>query len=132
MAKIKVLAGDIGNGDWTVIHNLAAFEIILPADVKGLGFFAGIKAAMTPTKIVLKGGIASVETMSEEQIKSAVGAGLWGAAGAVLLGPLGLLAGVLAGGNRKEVVFSCTLKDGRKFLASSDQRTFTAFQAEAF
>jgi hypothetical protein len=53
-------------------------------------------------------------------------------AGAVLLGPLGLLAGVLVGGRKKEITFVAKLKDGRKFLGTPDSKTFTQLQAAVF
>jgi len=44
--------------------------------------------------------------------------------GALALGPVGLLAGVILGGNKKEVTFVARLKDGRKFLATVDSKTY--------
>jgi hypothetical protein len=84
-----------------------------------------------PTEI-LTGNIATVEQVTDENKKNFVGAAGWGLVGAVALGPLGLLAGVLAGGNRKEVCFACTLKDGRRFLAIADSATYQRFLAETF
>ena len=45
-------------------------------------------------------------------------------AGGALLGPAGLLAGLLLGGRREETTFVAKLKDGRKFLASVDKRAW--------
>lgn len=56
----------------------------------------------------------------------------WGVAGAALLGPIGLLAGLLLGGKGKDVTFILKLKDGRKMLATTDSKTFTKIAAMAF
>lgn len=53
-------------------------------------------------------------------------------AGLVAEGPLGALAGVLAGGNKKEITFIAEFKDGRQILASTDSKTFTKTQAATF
>lgn len=55
-----------------------------------------------------------------------------GVAGAALLGPIGLLAGLLLGGKGKDVTFILKLKDGRKMLATTDSKTFTKIAAMAF
>ena len=56
-----------------------------------------------------------VEVATEESARR------WGlgAAGLVLMGPLGLL-GALA--TKKKITFLATLKDGRKFLATAGQK----------
>ncbi len=58
-----------------------------------------------------------VEVATEESARR------WGlgAAGLVLLAPLGLL-GALA--TKKKVTFFATLKDGRKFLATANQKVY--------
>ena len=76
--------------------------------------------------------LAEVEIASEESVKRIGGTVGWGLAGGVLLGPVGLLAGLLAGGNKKRVTFVARLKDGRKFLATGQQADFVKMQAEAF
>lgn len=78
-------------------------------------------------KYLLNGNITSVEMVTEENQKKFVGSAGWGLVGGLALGPLGLLAGVLAGGNKKEVCFACVLADGRKFIAKSDVKTYQKF-----
>jgi hypothetical protein len=56
----------------------------------------------------------------------------WGIVGAVLLGPVGLLAGLLAGGRGKDVTFVGVHKDGRKFFATTDSKTYTKISAALF
>lgn len=76
--------------------------------------------------------VEAVELASEESVKRLGGTIGWGVAGAVLLGPVGLLAGLLAGGKGKDVTFVCKLKDGRKFLATAPSKLFTELQASTF
>lgn len=76
--------------------------------------------------------LESVEIASEASVKKIGGTVGWGVAGGVLLGPVGLLAGLLAGGRKKEVTFVAKFKDGRKLLASTDQKTYTKIQAAIF
>ena len=73
-----------------------------------------------------------VELASEESVKKIGGTIGWGAAGAVILGPVGLLAGLLLGGKKKEVTFVAKFKDGRKFLGTTDSKTYTKLMAAAF
>lgn len=76
--------------------------------------------------------IEAVEVASEEAVIRVGGAIGWGVAGAVLLGPVGLLAGLVAGSRGKAVTFVCKLKDGRKFLASAPSKVFIELQAATF
>lgn len=73
-----------------------------------------------------------IEHASEDSVKRVGGALGWGAAGALVLGPVGLLAGLLAGGRGKDVTFVGKLKDGRKLLATTDSKTFTKMKAANF
>ena len=76
--------------------------------------------------------IASVELASEESVQRLGGAAGWGIAGAALLGPVGLLAGLLSGGRSTDVTFVCQLKDGRKFMATAPKKVFLELQAVVF
>lgn len=67
----------------------------------------------------------TVEQASEESVKRIGGTVGWGAAGAVLFGPVGLLAGLILGGKGRDVTFVATFKDGRKMLATTDSKTFS-------
>ncbi|MDB0573867.1 hypothetical protein LBW59_24290 [Ralstonia solanacearum] len=76
--------------------------------------------------------LESVEIASEQSVKR-----VWGTLGAGLLGylalgPFGAFAGLLVGGNKKNVTFIATFKDGRKFLATTDGGTYTKLQAAVF
>ncbi|NIE73863.1 hypothetical protein F3J45_05310 [Pantoea sp. Ap-967] len=64
--------------------------------------------------------LASLE--SSRSLGSALG---WGMAGALVAGPVGLLAGLWLGGKEEEVTFLATFKDGRKLLAITDGKTWS-------
>ncbi|CAA9272082.1 hypothetical protein AVDCRST_MAG92-3017 [uncultured Coleofasciculus sp.] len=130
MRKIKVLAGDIERGSWSTIFLFGGVQMYQ------------IQHAYTekPTiKIDLK-TVKSAEVQTEEKLKKLAGSAGWGFAGAVvgglLSGAIGLvvggLAGVLSGGNRTEVRFSCELQDGRMFLAITDNQTWQKILAVIF
>ena len=76
--------------------------------------------------------IDSLEIASEENVKRLEGTIGWGVAGGLLLGPVGLLAGLLAGGKSKDVTFICKFKDGRKFLATAPAKVYTEIMAARF
>ncbi len=117
MATIKVLAGDFIEGDgqysWgslilkTKEHNFLGETIPLEQ-------------------------LDTVDIATEESVKKIGGTVGWGAAGAIILGPVGLLAGLLLGGKKKEVTFVAKFKDGRRLMASTDSKTYTKLQASVF
>ena len=108
MAKIKVHAGDFlkGNGEFD------SGKFILKTGKKPSGETISIFS------------IKMLEIASEESVKRIGGTLGWGAAGAVLFGPVGLLAGLLAGGRGKDVTFVAKFADGRKFMGTTDIKTF--------
>ncbi len=88
----------------------------------GWGGFEGIHASE----------LLELEAASEESVKRLGGTIGWGVVGATLLGPVGLLAGLLAGGRGKDVTFVAKFKDGRKLLATTDGKTFNKMRAHTF
>jgi len=72
--------------------------------------------------------IEKVEMASEEAVISAGGAAGWGLAGSILLGPVGLIAGLILGGKGKDITFVCKFKDGRKFLGTASAGVFNELQ----
>jgi hypothetical protein len=56
----------------------------------------------------------------------------WGVVGAALLGPVGVLAGLLLGGKGADLTFIAQHKDGRKMLATTDAKSFKKLQALDF
>ena len=76
--------------------------------------------------------IEELSEAREDNVKRLAGSVGWGAAGAVLLGPIGLLAGLVAGGHGKNITFVCKFRDGKKFLGTTDSRTWITIQAALF
>lgn len=76
--------------------------------------------------------IELVEVASEEAVQRVGGAVGWGIAGGALLGPAGLLVGLLRGGRGKNITFVCQLKDGRRFLATAPSKMFNELSAACF
>lgn len=70
--------------------------------------------------------VVSVEAITQENKKTLAGTVGWGAVGAVVAGPLGLLAGALVGGQNSQVTFVLILLDGRKAVATTDHATYAA------
>lgn len=64
--------------------------------------------------------LASLEP--SRSLGSALG---WGVAGALVAGPVGLLAGLWLGGKDEEATFLATFKDGRKLMAVTDGKTWS-------
>lgn len=68
--------------------------------------------------------IESLRVATEESTKRFGTAAVAGLVGDVLLGGAGLVAGVMAGGNRKTVTFELRLTDGRGLLGKCDARSY--------
>ena len=117
MAKVKVLAGDFLEGDGQYSFG----SLVLKTEKHP---WAG--EAIPSTQL------DTVDIATEESVKKIGGTVGWGIAGAAILGPVGLLAGLLLGGKKKEVVFVAKFKDGRKLMASTDSKTFTKLQTAVF
>ena len=117
MSSVKVVAGEFLKGQASCSFG----SLVLRTEKKYL----------TGESISLR-DIEAVEIASEGSVKKLGGAVGWGAAGSVILGPVGLLAGLLLGGKKKEVTFVAKFKCGRKLLATTDNKTFTKIQAAAF
>jgi hypothetical protein len=119
MATIEIHAGDFPKG-----RHSASASVILLAWQPGDGLIG--------KTVTLIGQVESASVASEEDVKRTGGTVGWGLAGGVLLGPVGLLAGLLLGGRGKDVTFILIMKDGKKMLATTDAKTFTKIQALAF
>lgn len=71
--------------------------------------------------------VKEVKEVSEDNIQSLSKTMGWGVAGSLLLGPVGLVAGLLAGfKSTKRITFMCLFDDGRKFLGTTDSKTWNA------
>ena len=117
LGRFTVHAGDFRKGKE---HQFARGKLFMK---KPKGFFR---------ETIALDRIESVEAASEEAVKRLGGTIGWGIAGAVLLGPVGMLAGLLSGGTGKDVTFVCRLKDGRKFLGTAPSNVFIELQAAVF
>jgi len=120
MSTITIQAGDFPTGKASFSFNAITFPW-RPGD----GFSSG-------KTVALAGQIESIETATEEAVKRVGGTIGWGVVGATLLGPAGMLAGLLLGGRGKDVTFIAVFKDGKRMLATADSKTFTKLQALAF
>lgn len=119
MSKIKVIAGDLATGTYDVPHDLLGREIVM-------------RKQFSFDKLDLVKEIERVELQTEESVKRLAGTAGWGIAGMAIFGPLGAIGGMLIGGKDKNVCFAVYLKDGRKFLATTDGKTYQKIAAAAF
>ncbi len=117
LGRFEVHAGDFKKGNE---HQFLAGKFVMKSDGK---FFR---------ETILASEVDTLEKASEESVKRLGGTVGWGVAGAALLGPVGLLAGLLAGGRGQDVTFICTFKDGRKFMATAPTKMFTEMTAATF
>ena len=117
MAKIKIHAGDFLEGDGHFSFGIFTLKTQQHS-------FVGETIPIAE--------LDAVDVATEENVKRLGGTLGWGAAGALILGPVGLLAGLLLGGRKKQVTFVAKFKDGRKLLASTDSKTFIKLQAAVF
>lgn len=115
MSTIKVHAGDFEASDEATFHK-DAFQLT--------------ESAQHQPEIVDADQIESIEIATEDNVRKWSSTLGLGAAGGVLFGPLGVLAG-LAAPKEKQVTFIAHLKDGRKLLATADSETYAEIQAAA-
>lgn len=120
MSKLTVVAGDIEPGVYYVPNTLIGREIVMKKQV----------SLHTQDDLTIE--IERVELHTEESVKRISGTAGWGLAGLALLGPLGAIGGMLIGGRDKQICFAAYLKDGRKFLAMTDGKTYQNYVAATF
>lgn len=120
MAKLLIHAGDFNKGKAKLNFTPNSFTFI-PED----GYNPAVYTYF-PNEI------QSLMIATEENVKKIGGTIGWGVAGAVLLGPVGLLAGLLMGGKGKDITFVLVLSDGKKMLATTDSKTYTQLTALSF
>jgi hypothetical protein len=109
MANVKVLAGDFLQGDGEYRGSTLTLETPLYP-------WPGVNIAVNTIK--------TIEVASEASgphVETAIGLGL---AGAMFLGPVGAAAGMFLARDETEVTFWVALRDGRRFLAATDDRTY--------
>jgi len=114
MALVQIHGGDFGRRRATVGRSLLGRNTLrIPQ-----GLFR------KPAVVRLNREVASLQIADASTVKSFAGAAGAGLVGGLVLGPVGLLAGGLAGGNRRSASFVCKLADGRRFVGTTDRRTF--------
>ncbi|MDI2144688.1 MULTISPECIES: hypothetical protein [unclassified Pseudomonas] len=109
MANITVLAGDFLQGD---------------GEYRDGNFTLRTSLHPWPGLTLPLSSIKTLEVANEESInnfKDVIG---YGVAGAMLLGPIGAIAGFMLAGHETEVTFLATLKDQRRMLIAADSHTF--------
>ncbi|MFJ2362427.1 hypothetical protein ACIPIN_01695 [Pseudomonas sp. NPDC087697] len=117
MSKITVISGDYLAGD-------AEFQ-------SGLLI---LKSALNPS-LELKMPVAKLETLetATEKVVNRKGSAIrWSLAGALLLGPVGLVAGWLLCDKEREITFYAKFKDGSCLLATTDSDTYSKISASPF
>lgn len=119
---MKILAGD-WNENATVVVNRSfggkAIEIAIQ------------KSGFSFEKLPID-QVETVEILTENNKSSILGKAGWGTVGAIALGPIGLLAGVLGGGNRKERIMVVKFKDGRSAMIKGNAKDAEVFMSAAF
>ena len=68
--------------------------------------------------------VDELDEVSEENKVKVLGAAGWGTVGALALGPVGLLAGLILGGRGKQVVFAVKFNDGKRALVEVNQKVW--------
>lgn len=111
MAKNKVIAGAYEG--WDVVRS---FGIVTFHTMKEGGMFLG-------KTVYLDGNITHYEILDENSTKSASSAIIRGGLGAVLLGPIGLLAGFSAKNNKVKLI-ALKFKDGQECVVDVDDKIF--------
>ena len=105
---MKVIGGGLPNGAEISSSMFGKYTLEIPE-----GFFKS-------RKVVLNDHLIAVEHITEENKYSILGKAGWGTLGAIALGPVGLLAGLVLGGNSKELCCACKLDTGEEFLVSCE------------
>lgn len=126
MATFTILAGDFGKSPAPTI---AGQTLRLP---KPPGTGMRSLRVESPYESIHASEITSLEVVAQATGKSFGGAAAAGIVGGLLLGGVGAVAGVLAGGNKDSVTFQLTLRDGRKVIASAKPTAFQEIQTAEF
>jgi hypothetical protein len=130
MATFTVLAGDFPRYGPTIpFPSVEGATLLLPRAPRKL---LKVLEVASPREEVPASEVASLAVVGQATGKSFGGAAVAGLAGGLPLGPLGLVAGALAGGNQDAVTFELTLRDDRRLLGSAKPAAFQELQAAMF
>jgi len=128
--KFEVIAGDFPKKT-EFVQSKEGPKLKYPGSNQVFGF--------AYNEVSLAGNIERIEIVTEENKKRILGSTAWGITGAVLgsfiAAPVALaagIAGILKGGNKKEICFACYLKDGRKFMAIAEAKAYTQIISLSF
>lgn len=116
MAVGKIIAGDFPKGTY-IKESFKTLLLVRPKQAFGTDITKNIE---------------TVEIITEENKKKFIGTAGWGLVGGLALGPLGLIAGILAGGNKKEILIACELKDGKKLIAEVDSKIYKSMLTASY
>ena len=116
MSTFKIIGGDIKK-DCSYSSMFGQHILIIHT-----GFFKSETIDLTKQ-------LVEIQQITEENKQSILSKAGWGTLGAVALGPVGLLAGLLLGGRSKEICAACRLDDGRAFIALIDLKTYQSLFA---
>jgi hypothetical protein len=117
MAEVNVHAGDSGGGVANANFDTGLIHFPRRDHAGGFDYLDNI---------------AEVAVADENSVKRLEGTIGWGAIGALLLGPVGLLAGLLLGGKRTEVTFVAKFENGEKMLATTAKDTYKKLPTRIF
>ena len=104
-------------------------NFIIAGDYKDKGLVYNGKQLALVTgffkKIILdKNTLESYEVITEEHVKSATSGVARGLVGNALLGPVGMLAGVISAKNKKTYHVVLEFKDGKRSLVEIDKKIY--------
>lgn len=112
-------------------------NFIIAGDYKDKGLtYNGKQLALVTgffKKIIIdKSTLENYEVITEEHVKSASSGVARGIVGGALLGPVGMLAGVMSAKNKKTYHIVLEFKDGKRSLVEVDKKIYTALMTIMF
>ncbi len=127
MGVFSILAGDFPK---SALATVTGNALRMPRSPSGQ-MLVGV-ARWDPFEVVHAAEFASLEVVGQVTGKSFGGAMAAGIAGGLLLGGVGAVAGLLAGGNQDAVTFELKLRDGRRVLGSAKPAVYREIVAAEF
>lgn len=76
--------------------------------------------------------VVSIDLLTQQNSTSVFKKAGWGAVGGLALGPLGMFAGLLGGGNRHEKIVAIEFTDGKRALLQVDTKSYAEIMRLAF
>lgn len=76
---------------------------------------------------VVNDKVRSVEIVTDDNKKDFISSAGWAFVGGLAFGGIGALAGLLAGGNKKRIVFNIIFDDGRQLMVSGKLKEYQDF-----